>query len=91
MIMIIGGAKEILMILNGFNKFKFYSHGLPRLDSLKLFFDNWRGRQPMLLQIISDKFIDLKIIERYKEEGIVEKYEAGRKYITTMLLNRKHT
>ncbi|CAB5193036.1 unnamed protein product [Rhizophagus irregularis] len=56
-------------------KFKFYSHGLPRLESLKYFFDRWRGRQPMLLQIISDKIIDLKIIERYKAEGIVERYD----------------
>ncbi|RGB30082.1 hypothetical protein C1646_818098 [Rhizophagus diaphanus] len=56
-------------------KFKFYSHGLPRLESLKSFFDRWRGRQPMLLQIISDKIIDLKIIERYKAEGIVERYD----------------
>jgi hypothetical protein len=56
-------------------KFKFYSHGLPRLESLKLFFDNWRERQPMLLQIISDKIIDLPIIEKYKAEGIIEKYD----------------
>ncbi|CAB4446612.1 unnamed protein product [Rhizophagus irregularis] len=27
----------------------------------------------------------------HRSVGIVEKYEAGKKYITTMLLNRKHT
>ena len=42
---------------------------------------------------------DFKLIQRshcesvfeQRSQGIVEKYEAGRKYITTMLLNRKHT
>ncbi|RIA86744.1 hypothetical protein C1645_828810 [Glomus cerebriforme] len=32
-------------------KFKFNNyHTTPKLDSLKLFFDNWKGRHPMLLQ-----------------------------------------
>jgi hypothetical protein len=31
-----------------------------------------------------------KVFEK-RTEGIIEKYEAGSKYITTMLLNRKHT
>ncbi|GBC07856.1 hypothetical protein RclHR1_07730009 [Rhizophagus clarus] len=56
-------------------KFKFYSYELPRLNSLKLFFDNWRGRHPMLLQFISDKTINLKLIERYKAEGIIKKFD----------------
>jgi hypothetical protein len=55
-------------------RFKFNSNVLLKLESLKLFFDNWKGRHPMLLQLISREMIDLNIIERYKEEGIVKKF-----------------
>jgi hypothetical protein len=53
----------------------------PELESLKLFFDNWEGRQPITLKFdshgsyrrrITDELIDL--IERYKEKGVVKKY-----------------
>ena len=53
-------------------KFKFHSIGTPKLES---FFDNWKGKHPMLIQIISDRNIDLELIERYKVEGIVKKYD----------------
>ncbi|CAB5393511.1 unnamed protein product [Rhizophagus irregularis] len=48
------------------------------LESLKLFFDNWKGRHPMLLQTIQynknwDEPFDL--IEKYKVEGIIKKYD----------------
>jgi hypothetical protein len=64
-------------------KFKFYFYRyrtLSRLDSLNLLFDNWKGRHPMLLQTVPmyshinlEKYFNL--IEKYKEEGIVKKYE----------------
>ncbi|PKY22223.1 hypothetical protein RhiirB3_525604 [Rhizophagus irregularis] len=58
-------------------KFKFNSNRLPQMKTFKLFFDNWKGRNPMFLQILSyDAIIDLGIIiERYKSEGIIEKFE----------------
>ncbi|PKC01687.1 hypothetical protein RhiirA5_426302 [Rhizophagus irregularis] len=58
-------------------KFKLYSDSLPKLESFKLFFDNWKGRHPMFLQIFSDPVsIDSRMIERYKEEGIIKKFDC---------------
>ena len=60
-------------------KFKFCFNWLtsPHLNSLKLFFDNWKGRHPMLIQTVPT--IDMKewfdLIEKYKAEGIVKKYD----------------
>ncbi|GBC17461.1 uncharacterized protein OCT59_003757 [Rhizophagus irregularis] len=59
-------------------KFKIYINKTPKLESLKLFFDNWKGRHPMLLQTIQynkhwDEPFDL--IEKYKVEGIIKKYD----------------
>ncbi|RIA92238.1 hypothetical protein C1645_820923 [Glomus cerebriforme] len=55
-------------------KFEFDFFELPKLNSLKLFFDNWKGRHPMLLQFcrINKELSDL--IEIYKSEGIVKQY-----------------
>ncbi|GBB83142.1 hypothetical protein RclHR1_00010024 [Rhizophagus clarus] len=45
-------------------------------DSLKLFFDNWKGRHPMLLQFPSDDYYDsYNIMEKYKAEGIIKRYD----------------
>ncbi|GBC10709.1 hypothetical protein RclHR1_09840005 [Rhizophagus clarus] len=62
-------------------KFKFYFMRTLHLDSLKLFFDNWKGH-PIFLQIIpmdNYKNIEIKehfnLIENYKVKGIVEKYD----------------
>ncbi|GBB83126.1 hypothetical protein RclHR1_00010008 [Rhizophagus clarus] len=47
----------------------------PKLESLRLFFENWKGRNPMSLQAYlykKDEHIDL--IEKYKAEGIVKTY-----------------
>jgi hypothetical protein len=63
--------------------FKFYFYEAPKLESLKLFLDNWKGKRSMLLQTIQDssygvgieigtKYFDL--IEEYKTRGIVKKY-----------------
>jgi hypothetical protein len=41
-------------------KFKFYT-GINELPNFISFFDNWKGRQPMFLQIISDETIDQNI------------------------------
>ncbi|PKK79004.1 hypothetical protein RhiirC2_842986 [Rhizophagus irregularis] len=60
---------------NGLFKFKIYSYAVPILKSLELFFNSWKGRRPMLLQIISVKDIDLEMIKRYKKEGIIKKYD----------------
>jgi hypothetical protein len=62
-------------------KFKFYfSVPFPKPDTLKLFFDNWKGRHPMLLQTIPDNahvYIQednyIGMIEKYKAEGVVVK------------------
>ncbi|RIA92252.1 hypothetical protein C1645_820935 [Glomus cerebriforme] len=58
-------------------KFSIYSDKLIKLESLKSFFDNWKGRHPMLLQIISSTNIKkyYYLIEKYKLEGIVKKYD----------------
>ncbi|GES90041.1 hypothetical protein GLOIN_2v1877952 [Rhizophagus clarus] len=56
-------------------KFKFFmfSQKLIQLESFKSFFMNWRGRQPMLLQLDSYEYTDL--IEEYKSEGIIKKFD----------------
>ncbi|RIA95089.1 hypothetical protein C1645_817207 [Glomus cerebriforme] len=55
-------------------KFKIYSYAAPNLDSVKLFFDKWKGRRPMLLQLNRLKNME-DVIEKYKAEGIIEKYK----------------
>ncbi|PKK58444.1 hypothetical protein RhiirC2_796288 [Rhizophagus irregularis] len=58
-------------------KFKFYnSYVSPDLDSLKLFLDNWKGRNSLLLKFnmdINDEYFDL--IEKYKAEGVINKFD----------------
>ncbi|RIA84980.1 hypothetical protein C1645_879608 [Glomus cerebriforme] len=59
-------------------RFKFDFDEPPKLEQLKLFFDNWKGRHPMLLQTIQynknwDEPFDL--IEKCKSEGIIKKYD----------------
>ncbi|CAB5336497.1 unnamed protein product [Rhizophagus irregularis] len=62
-------------------KFKFYFNESPKLDSIKLFLDNWKGRHPILLQTTplycSSNYClnNIDFMERYKAEGIVENYE----------------
>jgi hypothetical protein len=64
---------------NNLFKFRFYSVNQIKLNSLKLFFENWKvkHKNPMLLkffrmQIVSE-YADL--IERYKAEGVVKKFD----------------
>jgi hypothetical protein len=78
---------EILTRLSpiGLFKFKFsYYYREIGLDSLKLFFDNWRGRQPMLLQMISRKTTSnlgfYLLLEKCKTEGIVENFDYSTWY-----------
>ncbi|PKC64106.1 hypothetical protein RhiirA1_537273 [Rhizophagus irregularis] len=55
------------------SKFKFYNHSIFNLESLKLFFDNWKGRNPMSLQL--NQMIDeVELIEKYKAERIIKEY-----------------
>ncbi|RIA80508.1 hypothetical protein C1645_838573 [Glomus cerebriforme] len=60
----------------GLFKFKFesrYRH--INLKSLKLFFDGWRGRHPMLLHVdLESKNVGL--MELYKTQGIIKKYRG---------------
>ena len=66
-------------------KFKFYltSQSCFSLESLKSFFDSWKTRHPMLLQISgSNEFTDfvknyVNLVEEYKAKGIVKKYDDG--------------
>jgi hypothetical protein len=63
-------------------KFKFYFNEIFKLKSLKLFLDNWKNRNSMLLQTIrscnwnnaaiGSEYFDL--IEEYKTQGIIKKY-----------------
>ncbi|EXX53059.1 uncharacterized protein OCT59_029381 [Rhizophagus irregularis] len=64
-------------------KFKFYFYEAPKLESLKLFLDNWKGRRSILLQTIQDNSWGLgleigmkyfELMEEYKMQGIVKKY-----------------
>ncbi|GBC00710.1 hypothetical protein RclHR1_03950006 [Rhizophagus clarus] len=55
-------------------RFKFYNRFVtPELESLKLFFDNWKGRHSMILQfdqmLMMEKCSDM--IEEYKAKGII--------------------
>jgi hypothetical protein len=58
-------------------KFKFYFSVNPKLDTLKLFFDNWKGRHPMLLQTIPTGYVyeHKDLIKKYKAKGVIEKYD----------------
>jgi hypothetical protein len=56
-------------------KFNIIAHKRIELESLKLFFDSWKGRNPMLLQIDSYGCTDLfNLTEEYKLEGIIKKF-----------------
>ncbi|GES74645.1 hypothetical protein GLOIN_2v1881647 [Rhizophagus clarus] len=65
----------------GLFKFNFNFRFRPvELESLKLFFDNWKGRHPMFLQFFKkleniDDLIDL--IEEYKSKGVIKKFNNG--------------
>ncbi|GBB91006.1 hypothetical protein RclHR1_01810009 [Rhizophagus clarus] len=59
-------------------KFKFHYNREPKLKSFRLFFDNWEGRHPMLLQTVQYRRYGnehFNLIESYKTKGIVEKYD----------------
>ncbi|GBB98584.1 hypothetical protein RclHR1_03270007 [Rhizophagus clarus] len=57
-------------------KFSIYSHTIFKLETLKLFFDNWKNRRPMLLQFNKIGYIEeyTDLIAIYKSEGIVKKF-----------------
>ncbi|RIA80453.1 hypothetical protein C1645_882157 [Glomus cerebriforme] len=60
-------------------KFKFFHFNeTPDLKSLKSFFDNWKGRNPMLLQFnkIQNKLGYIDLFENYKKKGIIKKYDT---------------
>jgi hypothetical protein len=62
-------------------KFKFYFSVSPKPKTLKLFFDNWKGRHPMLLQTIQTAMCVYynenytAMIEKYKAKGVIKKYD----------------
>jgi hypothetical protein len=63
----------------GLFKFKFsiYSDTIFKLETLKLFLDNWKGRRPMLLQFNKIGYIEeyTNLIEIYKSEKIVKNFD----------------
>lgn len=62
---------KILAISSPTNLFRFKFINWPiGKDSLNRFFDNWKGRCPILIQ--SSPYID--IMESYKEEGTIKHY-----------------
>ena len=60
-------------------KFKFQFYSLPELKALKLFFDNWKGRHPMLLYHIDYMFIPALEINssRIEYNNLIENYIAA--------------
>ncbi|GBB88549.1 hypothetical protein RclHR1_15090008 [Rhizophagus clarus] len=75
-------------------KFKFYFYEAPKLESLKLFLDNWKGKRSMLLQTIQDyswgvffgiEMEHFDLIDEFKTRGIVKKYDHSN------LLNESNT
>ncbi|PKY54656.1 hypothetical protein RhiirA4_473594 [Rhizophagus irregularis] len=75
---------EILAKSSPINLFKFkfkFRYRPVKLESLKSFFDNWKGRHPMYLHFIKklenniDDLIDL--IEEYKTNGVIKKFNNG--------------
>jgi hypothetical protein len=84
----------------GLFKFKFYFNmcSTPKIEFLKSFFDNWKGRHSMLLQTIPiinnhlmEEYFDL--IEKYKAEGIIKKYDndLGNNFELFEWIQRRHT
>jgi hypothetical protein len=62
-------------------KFNIISFGTIKLESLKPFFDNWKGRNPMLLQISKYSCTGLiSLIEEYRSKGIIKKFDHLHKY-----------
>ncbi|RGB31835.1 hypothetical protein C1646_763607 [Rhizophagus diaphanus] len=63
----------------GLFKFKFsiYSDTIFKLETLKLFFDNWKDRHPMLLQFNKIGYIEeyTNLIESYKSKKIVKNFD----------------
>jgi hypothetical protein len=61
-------------------KFRFYCPvDKPKLKSLKLFFDNWEGRNPMTLIISTERNFTHKnqlydLISGYKEKGVIKSF-----------------
>jgi hypothetical protein len=64
---------SILTKSSPINLFKFKFSDAPKLESLKLFFDKWRDRHPMLLQFGYIENVE-DLIEEYKAKGIVKMY-----------------
>jgi hypothetical protein len=56
-------------------KFKFIHRTTIKFEALKNFFENWKGRRPMLLHFIEMFHLSsrhLNLIEAYKKEGIIK-------------------
>ncbi|GBC04759.1 hypothetical protein RclHR1_05850008 [Rhizophagus clarus] len=47
---------------------------LPKSESLKLFFDKWKGKRPMLLNFNNMKNAESSLINKYEAEGLVKHY-----------------
>ncbi|CAB5395253.1 unnamed protein product [Rhizophagus irregularis] len=64
---------------NNLFNFKFYSVNQIKLNSLKLFFDNWKveHKHPMLLKFFRMKIVSeyVDLVESYKIEGVVKKFD----------------
>ena len=61
-------------------KFEFFSFEIFNLEFLKLFFDNWKNRDPMLIKLDSRNLYSHQLkdlVEKYKEKGIIKKYSFG--------------
>ncbi|PKC06860.1 hypothetical protein RhiirA5_418991 [Rhizophagus irregularis] len=76
-----GKLFKILTKSSSTSLFRFKFNLLPRIKSLKLFFDNWKGRHPMFLQFIKElEYMEedlIGLVEKYKVEGVVKKFDIG--------------
>ena len=63
---------------NSLFKFKFFSSNEIELEYLKLFFDNWKDRNPILLKLSTKEKQQLEdLTEKYKTKGIIKTYNVN--------------
>src|SRR6185503_1089105 len=58
-------------------KFKFIHRNTVKYNALKTFFNNWKGRHPMLLHFIEMYYLTAEhviLIEKYKKEGVIKSF-----------------
>ncbi|PKY18354.1 hypothetical protein RhiirB3_431149 [Rhizophagus irregularis] len=69
---------DILTKFSPINLYKFtfsaFNYGGLKLESLKLFLDNWNERHPVLLEIHSGDITIRDLMKKYKTKGVIKEY-----------------